>query len=259
MNHKIVRVTLTIFGFATLVLFQNCSDVNFSAQPAESAAPGALVAGFPVGGSTDPFVDTSDGLSGGHFDLDTSTAVYPLGAGKTNHHVHEFDDKFHVTYADFFHLPDPKYDDITEAVSQSTRFVLIIANAQLSTKGVLSINGTDQSVVDYQSKVRAFINGDASALPVFTLDGSSGAKLSSLRIGFPVDSILNGGLIGTATGCVVGNDPGKLGEYRNGALTIQAIDVSTLKLDSTLGVAQPNGGLLWESTIFYHWDNGCYK
>ena len=46
------------------------------------------------------------GLTGGHFDLDTSSQVYPFDAGHTNKHIHAYDDMFGLTYADFFNLQD---------------------------------------------------------------------------------------------------------------------------------------------------------
>src|SRR5690606_27157832 len=149
------------------------------------------------------FNEVFEGLSGGHFDLDTSSKTYAAGAGDTDRHVHEYDDKFNVTYADFFNLADSKLDNINELVGADTRFVLIIANAQLSPKGVVSINGQSQSVVDYQNKVKAYLAGDTAALTVYSLDGIGGQKLSALKIGFAADAILSGGLIGTKTDCVV--------------------------------------------------------
>ena len=70
------------------------------------------------------------------------------------------------------------------------------------------------------------------------------------------------------------NVPGLLGEYRNGALMIQALDASDVSggfvlnaaseeyatgstaVHSTLGYATT--GLLWETTVFWHWDGPDY-
>ncbi len=246
-------------GLVLITLFQNCSGVNFGSN---SATNDSLKEndGAAKEGIDDPFYDTEEGLKGGHFDLDTSHQVYAAGMGKTDHHVHEYDDKFGVTYADFLQLKDPKFENINERVGASAEFILVIANAQLSPKGVLSINGVSQSVGDYQSRVRDFISGNRSALTVYSLNGSKGEMLSDLRIGFSADAILTGGLLGTETGCVVRNEPGRLGEYRNGALTLQAIDAKTAHFNSETGVADVQGGLIWESTIFYHRERGgCYR
>lgn len=249
-------------GVGLLVLitaFQNCNGVGFSQGGRDSGSQNGT--GTPAGSNDggDAFGQLFQGLKGGHFDLDTSSAAYAPSAGQTDHHVHEYDDKYGVTYADYFNLLDAKFKNINEAVPVQSRFVLVIANAQLSPGGVVEINGQRLSVGDYQKKVDQYLAGQSSALTVFTLDGSAGTKLSSLKIGFSPDALMNNGLIGTETGCVVRNDPGKMGEYRNGALLIQAIDVALLKLDPATRAAQLNGGLLWESTIFWHWDGGCYK
>ncbi len=231
-----MRVWGVIFAVGLLLMaFQNCNGVGFSGGSAGSDSQNGTPASPPAGNG-DAFGEVFQGLKGGHFDLDTSSQLYPAGAGDTDHHVHEYDDKYNVTYADFFNLLDAKFKNITEAVPANARFTLVIKNAELSQGGILSLNGQKQSVLNFQN---------AASQQIYTLSGVSDTKLSDLKIGFSPDAILNGGLIGTETGCVVKNDPGKLGEYRNGALTIQALEVG--------------GGLLWESTIFWHWDNGCYK
>lgn len=246
-------------GLVLIGFFQNCSGVNFGRNSASSDSLKGND-GEETEGIDDPFYDTEEGLKGGHFDLDTSHQVYSAGMGKTDHHVHEYDDKFGLTYADFFRLKDSRFENINERVGASTEFILVIANAQLSPKGVLSINGVAQSVGDYQTRVRDFISGNRNALTVYSLNGSKGEMLTDLRIGFSADAILNGGLIGTETGCVVRNDPGRLGEYRNGALTLQAIDANSAHFNSETGVADVQGGLIWESTIFYHTERGgCYR
>ena len=259
MRKTAARISIVAFGCLAVAAFQNCSDVQFSGSPITSAeSVPVLPGGGPELGSQDPFVDVPTGVAEGHFDVDTSSQSYEPSKGETDHHVHEYDDKFGVTYVDYFKLADTKFREINELVGASVPFVLVVANAQLSPGGVISINGQSTPVVDYQRRVSEFIAGNQAALQIFTLDGSAGQKLNSLRIGFGVDAIKLGRLVGTETGCVVRNDLGKLGEYRNGALTIQAIAVSSLNLDPVMGVAKINGGLLWESTIFHHWDNGCY-
>lgn len=232
MGVRLLRVIPALI--VSLLLFQNCSGVGFNSPQSGSSqnSPGPAA----PAASGDAFSQIEQGLIGGHFDLDTSSQLYPPSQGKTDHHVHQYDDKYNVTYADYFNLLDGKFGNINEIVAPSDRFTLVILNAQLSRGGVVSINGQDSNVFDYQNKA------DNS---IYTLDGSAGIKLSSLRIGFKPDVLAAGGLIGTDTSCVVRNDPGKLGEPRNGALIIRAMSLT--------------GDLLWESTLFWHWDNGCYK
>ena len=99
-------------------------------------------------------------------------------------------------------------------------------------------------------------------------------QLTSLKLSFDAFAILNGDLLPTTTGCVRGNTPGVLGEYRNGALMLQALDASSVgggfvfdaatqryvagstALHSPLGYATE--GLLWETTVFWHWNGPCY-
>ena len=91
---------------------------------------------------------------------------------------------------------------------------------------------------------------------------------------FDTFAILNGDLLPTNTGAVESNVPGLLGEYRNGALMIQALDASEVSggfvlnaateefvapsaaVHATLGYATK--GLLWESTVFWHWNGPDY-
>ena len=108
------------------------------------------------------------GLLGGHFDLDTSTLIYPLdGHGSTSNHTHEWDDKTGQTGVDYFNIvecsvndvsacvedpsllqTDPDFDQIDTIIADPTqRFIVIVANDRLSTGGIMEINGTSLSVV----------------------------------------------------------------------------------------------------------------
>ena len=230
------------------------------------------------------------GLLGGHFDLDTAHLTYPFDGGVTDGHVHEWDDKHDLTSIDYFSLPDgngsPLYE-ITNAengVASSTDFILTISNDDLSPGGVLEINSTSISVRDYRALLLRYLSGTLGpdeAFPRFKLDKPTTAEelagvtqLHSLKLSFDAFAILSGDLIPTVTGCVRKNTPGALGEYRNGALMIQALDASDVSggfkfnaatqryvagssaVHSPLGYA--TDGLLWESTVFWHWQGPCY-
>ena len=105
-------------------------------------------------------------------------------------------------------------------------------------------------------------------LPVFSLNGAPGTtRLSELGLYFDVDAIANGDIVPTNTGDVRDNVPGKYGEWRNGALTIQAVRVNADNTDAfttSLAVTSggkhggATGGLLWEATVFWHWDGPSY-
>jgi hypothetical protein len=72
----------------------------------------------------------------------------------------------------------------------------------------------------------------------------------------------------TSTGCVRDNELGPHREWRNGALTLQAVELDeedasdAFSTDLALSAGGVHGvatsGLIWESTIFWHWDGPCY-
>lgn len=238
------------------------------------------------------------GLLGGHIDLDTSHLIYPFNDGETDGHVHEWDDKHELTTINYFALPDgngnPLYEitnDGGSGVHANSPFILTIANTALSPGGVLEINGASLDVTDYHALVKRFLSKTllpGETFPVYKMtpptpaETAAGMKrLTSLKLSWDSYSIINGDIIPTKTGCVRGNDPGALGEYRNGALLLQALDASVMTggykvvgsgvdkryessatgvgsnwVNYTLGYAMK--GLFWESTVFWHWQGSCY-
>jgi hypothetical protein len=230
------------------------------------------------------------GLLGGHFDLDTSDTIYGFDSGDTNGHVHEWDDKHDLTTINYFNLPDGNgspLDEITSSAhgaSPTDVFMLNIANTELSPGGVLEINGTSISVTAYHDLQRRYLAGTMTAqesFPIYKRNPPSVAELAagvtqltSLKLSFDAFAIISGDLLPTKTSCVKDNNEGAEGEYRNGALMIQALDASNqvggwsydedTDIYST-GSASVNGeqsyataGLIWESSLFWHWDGPCY-
>lgn len=246
---RIWRFTIGILAAVFFVAgFQNCSNVSFVTDQENLGAEGGNSALAPPsnGPVTFPGRDNVDGITGGHFDLDTSTAIYSAGAGTTNHHEHEYDKKHQTTILDFFNLLDSDFDYIQRTIAPDTRFVLNVVNASLSPGAVLEING-------FAVPVTSFRRGQIFTLgPVRT---AGDVSLTRFRMGFSPNIIAQGGLVPTATSCVRANDPGKNGEYRNGALTIQALNASNFSIDQATGAA--SSGLLWEATVFWHKDSGC--
>jgi hypothetical protein len=229
------------FLLTVVLQYQNCSGVSFTNNPAPTMTGAVSSAPDTQSDSDDP------GLSGGHFDLDTSTAIYPLGKGTTDHHVHEYDDKYNVTYADFLNLLDAKFSQIDQAISATSRFQILIANASLSPGAVIEINGIQTSALKYNGLTTVYTLG---------VPGAGEVQLKSFSVRFAKDALLTGGLIATATGCVRANNAGLLGEYRNGALIVQALAAGASTIDPVTRVA--SSGLLWESTLFWHRDGNCY-
>ncbi len=243
-------VATAVILFSLTISFQNCSDVGFSTGKGNKDVKGAAGESFGTINQPGAFpgMNGVNGISGGHFDLDTSTKIYAASAGTTNHHEHEYDKKHKTTIIDFFNLIDPGYDNIQSAIPTGRRFVLNVVNASLSPGGVLDINGSLVGVTGFK-RGQVFTIGPASV--------AGDVSLNQFRLGFSPDVLANNGLVPTATSCVRANDPGKLGEYRNGALTIQALDADNFTLDPATGAA--SSGLLWEANVFWHWNGGCYK
>ena len=156
--------------------------------------------------------------------------------------MHEWDDKWDSTVIDYFNLPDEGKlfninADENAVPDGDTVFFLTISNAQLNSAGVIEINGASIPVIPYQQLQTRWLtehNGTpGEAFPMYKLnpptaeEAAAGVRhLTSLKIVFDSFAILKGELIGTNTGCVRGNDPGQFGEYRNGALTLQAADAT---------------------------------
>jgi hypothetical protein len=222
-------------------------------------------------GDDDPWGvdDPNDpGIDGGHFDVDTSHAIAELSHGSTDGHVHEYDDKYDVTGIDAFAFLDGALHPITEDVTDvDTPFVLIVANPDLSPRVRISINTTyDETDATTYASVGGYSHVPVADLVPYSLSGAPGTtQLTSLQLHVYPTAIAVDGLQPTVTGCVRENDPGPDGEWRNGALTVQAVALDpdgTIPTDRTMssggvqGVATAN--LLWEVTLFWHWDGPCF-
>ena len=243
------------------------------------------------------------GLAGGHFDLDTSSSIYAFNDGVTDGHVHEWDDKNNLTVVNYLDLAggggNPLYeiDHPAIGIAQNAVFIITVANSDLSPGGRLEINSTSITVTDYEKEFDKWVRKSdmvdpvtglalgldkQASFPRYMLGAPTDAQkadgihqLTSLKMSFDTFALVNGQLLGTNTGCVKSNQPGFNGEYRNGALMVQALDASdlgdgfvhdTINAQFTTGSAAIHDtrgyakkGLFWESTLFWHWDPGqCY-
>ena len=211
--------------------------------------------------------DDTEGLLGGHFDLDTCATLASWGHGDTDGHVHEYDNDYDLLTIDYFDLLSSKLNEIHADISNPDQaFKLLIVNADLSDGGRLTINGAyDARIRTSWLAVDTYDDTALADLPVYSLGGATGTTpLTSLQLSFHELAIPLGGLHNTETGCVRDNDPGAAGEWRNGALTIQAVAVDSDGTTSTAASAggvqgAATSGLLWESTVFWHWNGReCY-
>ena len=219
--------------------------------------------------SDDDSYDEPTDLWGGHVDVDTSTSIAPVGSGDTDAHQHGYDDKLAVTGVDLLDMKDAKTSPLPDVLAKDQAFKLVIANADLSDGARLVINETyDDEDYTTWTKATAYDDTPIADLTVWSLDGVAGTtKLEKAGVYFhalaiPLDQVHN-----SSTGCVKANDPGVAGEWRNGALTIQALAVDSdgndaFKTDPSLSAGGVQGvatkGLLWEMTLFHHWDGACY-
>jgi outer membrane protein assembly factor BamB len=178
------------------------------------------------------------GLTGGHMDVDTDSGSNNGLGGKTNGHVHEYDDKFNLTYVDYYDLQGGKLTNVDDVgIAGNEEFIVLIANADWSPGAVLTINDKSYSVVEYQRiihKALAKWNGagplkdpDGDSL-IHTLDSLAATKAANpkavlLRNTFDNLAIISGGLIGTQTGCVNKSENITNGRWRNGALIFHLV------------------------------------
>ncbi len=205
---------------------------------------------------------TDAGLFGGSLDVSTATAIHGDGAGSTDHTVQQWDDHYDRTTIDYFDIQGD-LDDLDTIVGSSQLFHIIVANAALSDGAVLEINGVRHTVVEYEKLVADHVAG-GDPLRTYMLGDPSEAqvdagvrKLTSLSLTYDVNALLVGGVMPTDSACVLANDYGPNGEYRNGALLVQAVDANTGTIHATLNHATAN--LLWEASQYWHWGSSlCY-
>jgi hypothetical protein len=153
---------------------------------------------------------------------------------------------------------------------ESRPFKIIIANAALSPGGRLVLNTTyDAEDPSSWIDVQDYADIPLSDLTVYSHDGSDGTtRLESFGVYFHPLVFAMREVHPSSTGCVRDNELGPDGEWRNGALTLQAVEVDdddgsddfttdlTMSAGGVHGVA--TAGLIWEGTMYWHWDGPCY-
>ena len=245
-----------------------------------------------------PSDEEDPGIVGGHFDLDVSSQTYAFDDGATDNHQHQWDDSYGTVIDYFDILGGFRSVDDTDGLpgsSSTKKFIISVANAHLSPAAIIEVNGIGFPVKEWRALAKRYLNGNLGTnevYPVFKLgtttpadDAAGVLQLTSLKITFPTNAIQVGGIHPSQTGCVKGNNSSPGGAYRNGALTLQLLDaddlvpgyeydVATETWSITgggsnkihrLGYAVPvNGvheigdGMMFETTIFWHWGGSCY-
>ncbi len=222
------------------------------------------------------------GIIGGHFDLDTDgRRGHGNGfANDTTKHDHEYDDKYNTTEANYFNAPShPKLQDAFSN-QYNKEFIVLMANADLSPGGLITIGSKSWNVLEYQimlhKKLRDWDgtgdllddDGDSLTFTVNEILGRNtsgnpinGAIPGAVRTSFYADAISRGGLIPTETGCVkkVQSMFGIDDRWRGGALHMQvitkdelvaAIPNNGIALDA-LYVQNPSDPRLWSDPVVY--------
>jgi Flp pilus assembly protein TadG len=200
------------------------------------------------------------GVPGGHFDMDTSSVKYPLLPKacftsecydfNVDAHVHAYDNTYDTTT---YNARNPRGDlhAIQSDTSNKGNFKLIIANANLSPGINITVNGVSRRVTDY------------AQIPFNNLPTFNSNSLTELRLTVSENSFDDAELHRTIPQCARANISGANGEWRNGALTIQAISTTTGILDSTIPAAGGQGvasaGMLHEIFMFWHAGSYCYS
>jgi hypothetical protein len=211
---------------------------------------------------------TEEGLLDGHFDVDTSSFISEIGNGETDEHEHEYDDDYLVTGVDFFDMFGSSLHLINQDVDANQPFRLTVLNANASVGGRMVINQTYDALDNGTwTPTTIYDNTPVDQLPIYSISGVLGTMpLTEAGIYFHPLAIINGGLHPTKTSCVKDNNLGPDQEWRNGAVTIQAIAVnidgsSMYTIDDAMsagGHGAATSGLLWELTLFWHWGGPCY-
>ncbi|NRB75158.1 MAG: tandem-95 repeat protein, partial [Verrucomicrobiales bacterium] len=212
-----------------------------------------------------PTPPDTTGIWGGHFDLDYDTSL----GGSTDGHDHAYDDDHDVLGVDYFNALGGTFQGVNDELAGGQRFKIILANGDLSPAARISINQAyDATDASTYTEVTAYDDIALSDLTVFSLGGVSGStQLTSLSIMFPETAMAGAGFLPSQTGAVRGNTPGVGGEWRNGALTLQLVEVNadgsdgfTTDLSISSGGVQgvADSGLAYESTLFWHWDGPIY-
>lgn len=229
MSSHLNIIAWTLLGFAIAIFYQNC------------------------GGATSTQLQDR-GLPGGGLNITTSSSTYDYNFGKIDSEVTHYDDLYDVKSLDLLKPLDQRLFPITYRIAENQKFVLIMVNGNLNPGAMLKLNNEYYFASEYQKLTEEFISGTGRALPIWTPSSLQQAKLMVLD-----DTLNEQKIIPTRTDCVATNRPGPKGEYRNGALVLQAVGVDMLSFDSLTQSAGRSAKLLWEISLFQDSPAGrCY-
>ncbi|MEO1929120.1 MAG: type I secretion C-terminal target domain-containing protein, partial [Gammaproteobacteria bacterium] len=224
------------------------------------------------------------GLAGGHIDVDTYNDTGSTGVNNSDAHEHQFDDTYgrHIDAFDNFgsnlHQINEDIDPTNEDV-----FRLFVINAHRNPGGEIKINGTRYDVTNYGDGFQ----GQGTDSQLYTLNSTLATTydnvelLTSLVTSFDTGSILDGGVRGSVTSDVKSNQLSGVGEWRTGAFSVMAVEVThsnmaqagdliaadgysvttstisvygqSLDVITAIDTSGSVDGILWETSVFSHW------
>jgi outer membrane protein assembly factor BamB len=175
------------------------------------------------------------GFANGHIDVDTDYYNNQDGGtgDKTHKHTHQYDKEVDRTYVDYTDIVITDHVELNDAsmIDPDREFIIVLANADLSPAGVITVGNVDYSAVYYQTMIHkklrawdgesALTDDDGNDL-IFTANELASIG-GTVRQTFTDNALELGGIHATDTSCVKNAYPLTNGRYRNGALTIQAI------------------------------------
>jgi Neisseria PilC beta-propeller domain len=233
---------------------------------------------------TAPPPSVGGGLTGGHFDADVFndfTGILGLNSnGSGTGHIHQYSDLYAATGINYLAAANSVMTLTDTATSKSKlpafdltgeKFFVIVANADQSPLVSIRLNNNAFTAPTYPNAILP------AQRTLFSL-----ADLKTFSVDMPRNALSLGGLFPTRYDCVtgavapqtvtgftakqqVGDTPGKLGEWRNGALSIQILKASTPANAIRLNVGgKPEKGyvvtdaqyLLREYSLYWHSNNG---
>src|SRR5690606_25185310 len=115
---------------------------------------------------------------------------------------------------------------VKSKIKSQESFVILIANANINPGGFIQLNDRLLSLSEYGKSSIAYANGNTNALTVWTPQ-----TLKIAKIFFQRNLAAQNAILSTRPECVTSNHPGPRGEYRDGALVVQAVSKSKLIFD----------------------------
>ncbi|MCB0341101.1 MAG: hypothetical protein H6626_05570 [Pseudobdellovibrionaceae bacterium] len=237
-------------------IHQGCGGFGFFIRPDSTSAllseAGAAQAKAEES-ETSARLDSETIPKQGRLDLTVADRVFDYSSGEVLRHLAGFDSLLDRSSVDILGVEEGLTALTPHQWKTPKSFVLLVANEEHSPGAMLEINGRIHFARDYASKLKALNRSSLQGVPIFTMSDSpkpGEIPLKKLSVLFLPDALNKGEVINVDPACVKRNHPGPKGEYRDGALTLQAVSTDRLAIDPLTRTAAPAAELLWEVTVF---------